>query len=116
MAHTITDGVTTITIPTIDGYSAPTPTNNLVRAVIGTSEPSVSFRAASLRAGTLSCVFDDEGDAWDLYALLLAGVVLTLASTARPVVDMDFVATGNVTPELDSTRAAWLVSFDWQEV
>lgn len=117
MANTISDGVTTITPTIIDGYRAATQSNNIVRAVIGASEPAVSFRTAGLRAGSMICVFEDSDDAQDLFALLLEGDELTLASTDRPEISMDFVPVEAVDIALDDlTRSVWVVTFDWQEV
>lgn len=117
MANTISDGVTTVTPTVIDGYRATTQSNNIVRQVIGASEPAVSFRTAGLRSGAMVCVFSDSDDAHDLFALLLEGSALTLSSSDRPEISMDFVSVEAIDIALDDlTRSVWLVTFDWQEV
>jgi len=117
MANTISDGIITVTPTIIDGYRASARSNNIVRQVVGSSEPAVSFRAAGLRTGSLVCIFETSDDAHDLYALLLEGDQLTFASSDRPEIGMDFVTGDSVDITLDdSTRSVWVVSFDWQEV
>lgn len=117
MATTISDGTTTLTATVMDGYSATRRSRNVVRAILGSNAPAVSLRDAALRSGSHRLVFASQSVAAAALAMLSTGAELTLADTNHPAVGMTFVVPGDgdVTIELDDTRRAWIVEFEYQE-
>jgi len=113
---TITDGVTTITVPILDGFEGSAPARTLVRTSLS-GEESVTLRPAGPRSGVLSCVMAAEDDALSLHAMARSASVLNLATSLPASVDMAFVMSGgDVSIALDAARAAWVVSIPFVEV
>lgn len=116
MTTTITSPSSVYTATQVDGYSAVRPSRNVLHPIIGSGAYAVSLRPAALRSGTLRVMFTDEQIANDLLDALSAGTELSLESTDRPLINMNFVASGDSELELDDeTRKNWWVIFDWQE-
>lgn len=123
MADIITAGEATIEPTLIIGYTAARTSANLVHDILGKPSPDVTLRPAQLRTGTLTLGFDsptsetDSKTAADLLATYEG--VFSLLSADRTTVDMTFVVSegGRIARDLeDETRAAWIVTADYQEV
>ena len=117
MATTITHGASTITPILVLGYGADRAANNIVHAIPGRSNPDVTLRPANLRTGTLELGFTSELESKDAADLHATGGVFTLSDTDRASVGMSYVASGRISRALeDTTRGAWVISVDFQEV
>lgn len=117
MSTTISDGTTTLTPILVDGYESKRESMTIVHTIIGSPEPAVTLRPASMRSGTLSVVVGASRSlALQFEAMLGAGRVCTIADTTVDVA-MSFVVVDELTVALDdTTRSVWVVSFDFQEV
>lgn len=116
MTTTIANNLDVFTAVLVDGYSATRASRNILHPIIGLNTFAVSLRPSALRSGSLKVLFTDEAIAGALLDALGEGVELTLDSSDRPAINMQFVATGDATLELDDeTRDTWWVLFDWQE-
>lgn len=80
---------------------------------------AVQLGPASSRRGRHSVLFSDITDAVSLESELKTAQVLTLASTTRPALNMDFVVPrgGQIVVAIDPrTRRNWIVTWDFREV
>lgn len=118
MAAIITHSAGTITPGVIDGFSATIPARTIVHAILGRSDPDITFKPAGLRTGTLQLVFATGADAAAAVAALRIPQVLTLSDADVPEVGMSFVvAEGDLVSALDPrTRRVWTVTVPFQEV
>lgn len=118
--NTITDGIVTVTPTLIDGYESTRRSGSLFHEVPGLEWPDVVLRPSGPRTGRLRLVFADasaESDSLTAELLHAAGGVLTLISTERTSVDMDYVVSGDIIRALDPvTRDAWVLTVDFTEV
>ncbi|MEF3405785.1 hypothetical protein [Agromyces sp. CCNWLW203] len=112
---TLTNGTDVISPTAIDGWGDSSEHGNIVHRIIGSEDVDVVLRPATLATGTMSLVIPDDAAALAARNALRSAAVWTIAHD-RGVVDMTFVVTGRVTRDIDTTRAAWLVGFSWQEV
>lgn len=117
MTTTISDGTSTLTAAVMDGYTATRRGRNVVHAILGSNAPAVSLRDAALRTGSHRLVFASQSVAEAACAMLGSGVEVTIDDTGQPAVNMTFVvpSDGDISIELDATRKAWIVKFDYQE-
>lgn len=115
--NTISDGVTTIDVPIVDGYQGSSEAKTLEHETL-TGGMNYTLRPAAPQKGTLRCVLADDGDAASLYELARAGSPTLTFTSDRAGVGMDFVvAGGDVTRELDSaTVAAWVIQIPYREL
>lgn len=114
---TITGGTTTLTPLLITGYSSTRQTGNIVHAIIGRSDPDVTFKAAGLRTGTLEILVADLTSALAMEALHAAVGTLQLVEPTAPGLGMKYVSSGAITVTLDDeTRDRFIVGIDFQEV
>lgn len=118
MSTTISNGTNTLTPRLVSGWKHTRESRSIVHDILGTSAPAVTLRPAALRSGTLLVVVGtDDNLVASMEGMFSAGDVLTIASTERPLVDMSFVAVGDVTVTLDDeTRTVWTIEVDFQEV
>lgn len=117
MAITITDGVTipAITPLAVLGYKA-TRTRQLSTFIAINGQPFTAQGAITLRSGTLTFLFETEMDAFACEILHASGRILTYTDDDHPNTGMTYIA-GSVSPALDDTsRTAWTVDVDYQEV
>lgn len=114
---TISDGDTSVTPITADGYSTAQAPGNIVHQIIG-GLPVVTLRPAQPRSGTLALLFDTEADAEAARALLATAAQFTYADTDLLTVGMTFVLDGQgITPALENeTRTLWTVGVGYLEV
>lgn len=102
------------------GYQSSRPIRNMVKPILGSSESDVTFRPAGRRTGTLSLLFtgdDAEVTSEAAETTLALGGVFSLNSDDRATVEMAFVLSSSINRELDpTTRRAWVVAFEYQEV
>lgn len=106
-------------VPTIvDGYEASREARTVVHSVLNRSAPDITFRAAGMRRGTLSCVFADQLEAVSAFGVLSIPQTFTLSDDDVPSVGMSFVvAEGDLTIALDDeTREVWVVTVPFVEV
>lgn len=114
---TITDGTTTVTPLTVDGYGSTRNTQNLIHPILGSGTADVTLQPALARSGTLTLIAATLADAHALETIHSGTAVLTLADTEYPALDMNYVAFGSIDLELDDeTRNAWTVTVGYQEV
>lgn len=122
MTDTITIGATIITPTVVLGFESARPGGTLTHPILGRSNPDVTLRPAGMRAGTLQLGFagaSSEADSLAAETAHASGVVAVFASTDRATVGMSYVvpASGRITRTLeDTTRNAWVVSVDFEEV
>jgi len=115
---TISDGTTTITPILIDGYESTRASRNVVHAILGTPNPSVSLRPAGLRTGRLSALFENRAAAVALENVLAGAHVFTFTDTDTTL-SMLFVLDGDgqIITRLDpDTRRRWTVEWAYAEV
>lgn len=119
MATTITSGASTITPTQVLGYKAAREAQTIVHNILGVSAPDVTLRPASLRSGRLELGFQGasaQANSKTAADLLASAATFNLVSTDLTTIPMPFVVQGTVERELeDGSRAAWIVSFDYQE-
>lgn len=117
MTVTITDGVSTSTPFTMQGYSSTRVSQNVFHPVIGRADDDVTLRPAGLRSGTVTFLFDNEADAAACGTLHAGAAILTLADDELATVGMTYVVSGNTVQTLNNdTLTVWLVAADFQEV
>ena len=119
MPTTITSGASTITPTAVLGYQAVRESRTIVHPVLGSANPDVSLRPATLRSGELSLGFQgsaSEANSKTAADLLSTAATFNLVSSERTSIPMPFVVQGQVRRELESeSRDAWLVTFSFQE-
>lgn len=116
---TITDGTTTYTPTVIVGYGADQVSRNVQHTVFGVAAQAITLRAANMRSGQLTAVMSSFTTASNLRTMLTTALKFTLADSGFSSIGMNFVipADGKVSLAPDtSSYAAWLVTFDYQEV
>ena len=120
MPTTITSGGSTITPSQVLGYKADREAQSIIHPILGSPNPDVTLRPASLRSGRLELGFEgatSETASKTAADLLSTAVTFNLVSSDRTSIPMPFVVTGSVTRELEEeSRAAWMVSFAFQEI
>jgi hypothetical protein len=112
----ITAGSTTLAPDVVSELSTQRESRSNVHVVLGRPDPDITLRPASLRTGRLQMVFADEAESLTAEQLHSSGVVLALASPERPSLDMSYIVTGRVERDQDTTRTAWTVTVEYQEV
>jgi len=116
MTTTISNGSDVWTATQVDGYSATRTGRNVLHPIIGSNAFAVALRPSSLRKGNLKVLFTDVDIAQGFLDGLSNGDEMTLDSTDRPNINMQFVLDGDAELELDDeARRNWWVIFDWQE-
>lgn len=114
---TISDGTTTITPVLTLGYESSRDSRNIFHDVIGRDYPDVTLRAASLRHGTLTYLFETEADSLACEQLHRADSTFTVTDDDRDSIGMAYVVSGSITRTLDDdTRDLWTVAVDFQEI
>jgi hypothetical protein len=118
----ITQGAVTIRPTQVLGYRSARTTGNLLHQIPGRPDPDITGGPAQLRRGTLQLGFHGATSEADSLACEAAhaasGKVFTFQADAeRPTVGMYYVASGEITRELEEeSRDAWIVSVDYQEI
>lgn len=104
------------TTPTLVlGYDTAYEGRNVVHDLIG-GGIAVTLVPQRLRSGTLELFYADRDEAWEAVELHRGTDTFTITDADVPEVGMAYVA-NTVSPALeDSTRAAWVVSVDYQEI
>lgn len=115
---TIAHSTGVLTPSVVNGWRTARDAGTLVHPVLGREDPDVTLRPASLRRGTLTCVFADEAQAIAAEQVMATPQVLVLEDADRVTVSMSFVvAGGEIEVELDKdTSAVWVLSVPFQEV
>ena len=114
---TISDGTTTLTPILVTGWETTRTAANVLHVVVGRADPDVTYRTATLRAGTLECLCATLELALQLEELAAQPKRLTLADPDHPSIGMAFVASGDIRVELDpDTREQATVAIDFQQV
>jgi hypothetical protein len=117
MTTTLTNGNDTIVPLIATGYDAGTDSRNVLHPVIGATAPSVSLAPDTMRASTLSLLFESRADAWAAHTLLAVPDVWNLTDPDVPEIGMTFVRSGSMRISLDpETRTLWLLDVGYQEV
>ena len=117
MTAAISNGALSASPKDITGYASTREARNIAHVIIGQSEPAVTFKPAGLRTGTLQLLVDTLADALAVEAVYTATGIVTLTDTDLPLLNMQHVATGNLTVALDdATHAFWTVAVDYTEV
>ncbi len=117
MSTVITHSGGSISPVALSGYEPSFEVRNIVHTIMGREDPDITFRPAGLRNGTLPLEFATEADAWDAVSVFRTPQVFALGNSDIPSMDMSFVvATGEIRPELDTTRTRWTLSVPFQEV
>lgn len=122
MADIITSGAAVIAPTIILGYESSRETRTVVHPILGRPAPDATLRPAGLRTGRLELGFTAataEADSAAAETILSAAATFTLVSADRTTAQMAFVLPegGRLSRALDdSTRNAWVVSFDWTEI
>lgn len=100
----------------VTGYQSRRQTQHVFHDVLGGGQ-DVTMRPASLRSGTLSCLFLTEAEARNCEDIHTGTDVLTFADSDLPSTGMTYVPDGAITRALDSqSRALWTVDIDFREV
>lgn len=120
MATVITSGALTIAPQIFLNVTSDQSSGNIVHPILGRSNPDVTLRPATLRTGVIEMGFsgpNSETDSALARTILAGGGVFALSSTDRASVSMSFVTSGRINRELeDTSRNAWVVRVDYQEV
>lgn len=95
MAHTISDGSTTVTPYHVTPVRYTRPSGNILHEVPGREDPDVVMRAAGSRQGTLEVVCTGWGQATQVEAMhAAAGALLNWANPDTPALSMSYVLAG----------------------
>lgn len=117
---TITTGASTITPSIVTTYEARRAAQTIVHVILGSPEPDVSLRPALRRSGRIELGFAGptcEADSNAAAGVLAGASVFTLTDPDRATHNMTFVVTGDIPRALeDTTRNAYTVAFEFQEV
>lgn len=98
-------------------YQASSTTRHIVHEVLGTPWPDITLQAAGPRTGSMSALFDNEGDAYNFFLVLKGANVLQFTDLDTKYLGMSFVAMGQITFQADDqNRSYWTVGFTYQEV
>jgi hypothetical protein len=98
-------------------YQAAANTRHIVHEVLGSEWPDVTLQKAGPRTGTMSALFDNEGDAYNFFLVLRSAEVLFFQDLDTKYTGMYFVAQGQITfQQDDQNRAYWAVGFPYMEV
>lgn len=122
MADVITSGASVIAPTIILGYESSRPGRTIIHPIVNRAADDATLRAAGPRTGRLELGFSGpaaEADSSVAEAVLATAGPFTFTSTDRTTVSLTFVVPkgGTITRTLeDTTRAAWVVAFDWHEV
>lgn len=118
MTTTITTGSLSFSPTLTLGWTAAQTTRNIMHNVIGKADPDVTLRPAQTRTGTLELFFALPATAELARTILATGTVFVITSTEATWLDgLRFVIAGDISATLeDETRAAWMLSADFQEV
>lgn len=117
MSSTITDGTTTVTPDAVIAYQSDQAAGNVLHPIIGSASDAVTLRPAGLRSGRMETVCASLAVAQSLRALVGSAARLTFADTTSASLGMTFVLAGRMSLQLEpQSGAAWLVSFDYQEI
>lgn len=120
MATLITVGDATIAPQQVMSISSEQASGTIIHPILGRSYPDVTIRPAAMRTGTIEMGFygpNSEADSATARALIATGGVFTIASEERATLSMTCVASGRIALQLeDTTRDAWVLSVDYQEV
>lgn len=103
----------------VNGLSVAREARSIVHTILGSSNPDVTFRPASLRRGTLKLVMPSAASAFAAQSGLLTPRTFDLVDTDVPQANMRFVVGDDeeVTVTLDPVaRKSWIVEVPFREV
>lgn len=117
MSTYLTDGTTSVDVDAVEGFSSTRNSGVHVHPILGAASPDITYQAAGLRTGTLRLLFLTEAAAAAAETLHSTGSIITIVS-AVSTVNFSYVSAegDSVRLEQSSTRAAWFVEIDYQEV
>ena len=115
MSVTITHAGGVIAPTAVTEYGVEQSGGNIVHSILGSDNVDVTFRPASLRAGTLTLVFAMATAAAAARVQHATGGVFTLTSTEVPVVDMSYVLDGKL-GTVQGKAGEWTITVDFHEV
>ena len=121
MATTLTKGATTITPTQVLAYSTSRKVLNIVHDILGRSDVDITYKAAGLRAGTLSMLFSSYASAIACESLWVSVGSVTVADSDTPGYGMKCVPTDTISVTLDmdsrdTTHAFYVVEVGFQEI
>lgn len=117
MTVTITCGAASASPELVLGYKSTRKARNLIHDIIDRDDPDVTLKPAGLRTGKLELFCLDLAAALAMEALHASEGVCALEDTDLSSLNMSYVASGDITVELDGqTRTRWVVSVEYQEV
>ena len=122
MSATIVIGGTVINPSAVQGYEASQAGGAIVHPILGRTADDVTLRPGGLRSGTLNLAFTSATAETDSLAAAEAHSSAAVAVLTSPEVSSASMAyvvpsTGRVVRTLsNTTRAAWMVAVDFQEV
>lgn len=100
----------------VTSYESSRQSQNVFNPIVGGGMDVVLY-PASLRTGTLVCLFDNEADAKFCEDIHSRTTVLTFSDSDHPTIGMTYVPSGSIARALDSaSRLLWTVSIGFQEV
>lgn len=115
---TAQDGSGDSTTPVIvDGFAPQAESGNVVHKMIAPGQIAVTLVGDLPRTGTLTLVYDNDIDAEAAREMLGRPTSFLFEDVARPVVNMEFVRAGGITPALhNEARDIWVFEVGFQEV
>lgn len=100
----------------LDGYESDRTLGTRAHDVIGSSDPDVTYGAASLRRGTLRLVFTTQAAAVQCEVQHIQTGTFTLVDTDVSSVGMTYVPIERLTTRLDNQTGWWVVTVPYREV
>ncbi|SMQ73463.1 hypothetical protein [Agreia sp. VKM Ac-1783] len=98
-------------------YSWDEEMNNIRHKIIGRSDDDITFKPASLRAGTLGVLCMDEAEALAVRALHRDPGTFVLVDDEVTSASMTYVPVGTMRVGIDpETLTRWLLAIEFQEV
>lgn len=103
----------------VNGLSVSREARSIVHTILGSSNPDVTFRSASLRHGTLELIMPSAASAFAAQSALLTLRPFDLIESDVPQANMRFVVPegGDITVTLDRVaRKSWIVEVPFEEI
>ena len=113
---TISSGSLTSAPYLVLGYQSSRASGNVIHQIIGRPAPDITLRAAAPRTGTLELFYLNGTAAAACERLHASARVLRFSNPDHPATSMDYVASGDISTELDEGGLRWIVSVDYQEI
>lgn len=116
MGATITHSAGTIIPASLSKWQADAEANTVVHEILNRPAPDITFRAVSLRRGSLTLTFATGAEAYAARGILVLPQVFTLAHDVVAQVNMPFVVAGGAVSDVLGDANEWTLTIPFVEV